>query len=138
MQEASGQPYQGSGDHPEHPALPIDAECVYLPACAGGLSPPSKQSPGTAFRLPQRVTFCRFAGDLLGLALLVVRWNQTGPRLSLVALSLLTLPLLLIFTKLVVLPDVAESVHQLLRPFTDMQGTTRVLTVGVLWIYATQ
>ena len=65
--------------------------------------------------VPPRVA-CRTSGDLLGLALLVVRWNQTGPRLSLDALLLLTLPLLLTLTKFVEFPDVAESVHQLLRP----------------------
>ncbi len=43
------------------------------------------------------------------------RWNQKGARFALDALLLLTLPLLLTYTKFVVLPALAEEVHQLLR-----------------------
>ena len=42
-------------------------------------------------------------------------WKQKGARFALDALLLLTLPLLLTYTKFVVLPALAEDVHQLLR-----------------------
>ena len=111
MQEASGQPHQGPRVTEGTP-YSLYGICVFTLLGTVILSFQTK----SRHCFPSPRVACRTSGDLLGLALLVVRWNQTGPRLSLDALLLLTLPLLLTLTKFVALPDVADSVHQLLRP----------------------
>ena len=115
MQEASGQPHQGPRVTEGTLYSLSDIKYVYLPV-SGKVVFSFQTKSRLCFPSPACSFYCRTPGDLLGLALLVVRWNQTGPRLSLDALLLLTLPLLLTLTKFVALPDVADSVHQLLRP----------------------
>jgi hypothetical protein len=47
-------------------------------------------------------------------------WDQSGTNSSLLALLLLELPLLLTFTALVVLPELADASHQLVRPHVQL------------------
>ena len=111
MQGASGQPHQGPRVTEGTP-YSLYGICVFTLFGTVILSFQTK----SRHCFPSPRVACRTSGDLLGLALLVVRWNQTGPRLSLDALLLLTLPLLLTFTKFVDEPALLDKLHQLLRP----------------------
>jgi hypothetical protein len=100
MQEASDRSHQGM----YLPALQQEG-CVLLPKC----------NHRRGFR-PE---------GLLDLAEMIL-WNQSGAPFELEAELLLTFPLLLTFTKLVVLPELADNSHQLLRPLqnNNLQNTT--------------
>ena len=111
MQEASGRSHQGPLFN-LRVSLYLPLEHTNLPAYAGGLSSPSNQSHRRCFLLSGVACPLQFTRSGLG----VRRWNQTGPRLSLLALLLLQFPLLLKFTKFVELPPKVDIDQQLLRP----------------------